>query len=753
MRKSICCFVIILVGCLLFGKRAHAQNLFEIDTIRTVEINFYDSNWDYLLDSLAMLGTGTGSGTERILANVVIDGTSMDSCGVRYKGNSSMDTSSNKNPFNIDLNFVVIGQKYMGKNKIKLANCYTDPSMVREALMYEISNQYMDCSQASFVKVYTNGTYRGIYTNTESVDNEFLDAFYGSSTNPFFKCDPISFDFAGGNSNLGYYADTMAYDTLYDMKSTYGYTELQELCYNLEYNAANIDQYLDVDRALWFLALSSAFVHNDGYTAFGHNYYVYKMDNGRWSIVIWDLNMSFGGLLWNGTNWLPLSLNQLQTQDPFLHEGSFGIRPLIAQLLSIPKYKRIYSAHFKTIIEQNVANDNYLVRGEYMQNLIDPDVQNEPFSGYSYAQFAANMYTDVGSWYGFRPGLQNLMTGRESYLNTVPEFQLSEPVISNVLTSSNEPLPYSLVTITANVSNASTVMLGYRHNHYQVFDKIDMFDDGLHNDGASGDGTYGVELPINATSMEYYIYADNGNAAKFSPVRAEYEFYVLTPQLGLVINEIAADNNSIAFDQDWEYDDWIELYNNSEVSIDLTGYYLSDNPGNLTKWTFPNVSIGPGEYLIVWADTDTLQLGLHTNFSLSNLGETLFLSDDMGSLLDQIAYPYQAQDFTFGRYGNGLGSFLFLYPTFNAENTTPLDLVEHVNEGMFVYPNPATNTAILQFSSEVSTNVTLRDVAGKLVLADRIIQSDTFEFDVSSLDAGIYFITTSEGISIKLLVQ
>ena len=173
----------------------------------------------------------------------------------------------------------------------------------------------------------------------------------------------------------------------------------------------------------------------------------------------------------------------------------------------------------------------------------------------------------------------------------------------------------------------------------------------------------------------------------------------------------------------------------------------------MTKWMFPSVSIGPGEYLIVWADTDTLQSGLHANFSLSNLGETLFLSDDMGSLLDQIAYPYQAQDFTFGRYGNGLGNFLFLYPTFNAENTTPLDLVEHVNEEMFVYPNPATNTAILQFSSEVSTNVTLRDVAGKLVLADRIIQSDTFEFDVSSLDAGIYFITTSEGISIKLLVE
>src|SRR5690606_26635188 len=213
--------------------------------------------------------------------------------------------------------------------------------MIREALTYELANQYMDCPRANFTKLYINGSYRGLYTNTESIDNEFLDEHYGSSSNPFFKCDPVSFEIYGDNSNLAYHPDSLAYDTLYDMKSTYGLSALQALTYQLEFNPGSIADHLDVDRVLWFLAFSSAVVHNDGYTAFAHNFYVYRQDNGRWSIILWDVNMAFAGLLWNGTNLLPLNFTDLAEQDPFLHVGTPGFRPLIHQLLNIPVYRRM----------------------------------------------------------------------------------------------------------------------------------------------------------------------------------------------------------------------------------------------------------------------------------------------------------------------------------------------------------------------------------------------------------------------------
>ena len=82
--------------------------------------------------------------------------------------------------------------------------------------------------------------------------------------------------------------------------------------------------------------------------------------------------------------------------------------------------------------------------------------------------------------------------------------------------------------------------------------------------------------------MQYYAYAENNNAGIFSPRRAEHEYYTFTatsinPSLsGVVINEFMASNSTTARDQDGEYDDWIELYNNSSSAIDLSGYYLTD---------------------------------------------------------------------------------------------------------------------------------------------------------------------------------
>lgn len=741
------------ISFILWSNTSRAQNLFAIDTIRVVEINFYDANWDYLLDSLAMAYIGTGSGSERILAQVIIDGNIFDSCGVRYKGNSSMDTASNKNPFNIDLNWIIPGQKYLGKNKIKLANCYTDPSMVREALMYELSNQYMDCPQGSFVKLFVNGNYTGIYTNTESIDNEFLDAYYASNQNAFFKCDPVSFNWNGQNSNLSYYADTMAYDTLYDMKSIYGLEQLQELCYNLSFNPNNIDQYLDVDRALWFLALSSAFVHNDSYTAFGHNYYIYKMDNGRWSIILWDVNMSFGGLLWNGTNLFPVGTPELQYQNPYLHESNFVAKPLIAQLLNNPQYRKMYTAHYRTIMEENVANGYYLQRAEYMHDLIDADMPNEPYNAYSYAQFNNNLYTDVGLWFGLRPGLENLMVTRAAYLDTLTEFQYSQPVISNVNPDDLQPTPFSTVGITAEVSNANTVMLGYRTYHYDVFTRVPMYDDGLHNDGSASDGIYGADVPVGGSGVEYYVYAENAEASKFSPVRAEYEFYVLTPGPGVVLNEVCAINSNIAADQNFEYDDWIELYNNANAAISLNGYGLTDNPNNLNKWVFPDTIIGPGQFLIVWADTDTLQSGLHTNFSLSSGGESIVLSDNFGRIIDTVTYPLQLDNITWGRYGNGLGSFMFLYPTFAWINTTPVGLNELSTKEMRLFPNPTSGLTTLQFPNVLDTRVRIMDLKGSILIEDEIIQSATYQFDTGSFTKGMYFIVTDNGDVIRFTVQ
>lgn len=110
----------------------------------------------------------------------------------------------------------------------------------------------------------------------------------------------------------------------------------------------------------------------------------------------------------------------------------------------------------------------------------------------------------------------------------------------------------------------------------------------------------------------------------------------LTPQpvdysadaAALSISEVMAKNTATLLADDGTFPDWIELTNSSDHSIDLKGWSLSDGKG---RWTFPDLTITPGEYLLVFAGADT---GLSTGFSLSE-GETLTFCDPNGEPADE----------------------------------------------------------------------------------------------------------------------
>jgi hypothetical protein len=67
------------------------------------------------------------------------------------------------------------------------------------------------------------------------------------------------------------------------------------------------------------------------------------------------------------------------------------------------------------------------------------------------------------------------------------------------------------------------------------------------------------------------------------------------------INEIMSSNSSSKADDDGDYSDWIELYNDGQETVQLEGWGLSDNSDNPYKWVFPEYSMEPGEFLVIWA--------------------------------------------------------------------------------------------------------------------------------------------------------
>lgn len=224
---------------------------------------------------------------------------------------------------------------------------------------------------------------------------------------------------------------------------------------------------------------------------------------------------------------------------------------------------------------------------------------------------------------------------------------------------------------------------------------------------------------------------------------------------GLVINEILASNSETMADQDGEFEDWIELYNNGSVSIDLEGYYLSDNINNLMKWTFPaGTSIAANGYVTVWADEDGMQLGLHANFKLAASAESVYLVNPAGELIDQINYSDLKEDVGLGRNPNGTGDFQKIIPTFNAQNsmTTNLETIALEQIGLNASPNPASQYFNLRINELTSKNraVVIYNLAGKAVYEATVLRN--VQIDVSQWTSGIYIIQVGSS-HLKMVVR
>ena len=142
----------------------------------------------------------------------------------------------------------------------------------------------------------------------------------------------------------------------------------------------------------------------------------------------------------------------------------------------------------------------------------------------------------------------------------------------------------------------------------------------------------------------------------------------------VVINELMADNDNIVADPQGDYDDWLELHNQTDTPVLLTGMYLSDKEDEPTKWQFPeNTEIPANGYLIVWLDDDEdASEGLHANFKLSKGGEMVILVDTEArdnQVLDSIVFGEQETDIALGRLPDGTGDFQVVQATPGAQNT------------------------------------------------------------------------------------
>jgi spore coat protein CotH len=412
--------VLLFIASFIHFNSSCQSNFYDIDSIRDIRIYFYNSNWDELLDSLYILDNN-----DRILADLIIDGNDYDSVGVRYKGFSSVSVNRIKNPFNIKMDYVIEGQDHNGVDKIKLSNVIQDPSFIREALSYEIARKYMPSSQANFANVYVNDTLLGLYTNVEAVNKSFLINHFDNKYNTFFKCNPENIDIqiGGENSNLSnsHGLDSVDYEPYYTIKSDYGWEELYNFIDTLNNFPDSLNNTLNIDRTIWMHALNYSLINFDSYIGYAQNYYLYKHITNQFNPILWDLNMSFGSFRLTDASQLYFNgfdITQAQQMDPLVHHNFISVspRPLLRNIFSYERNRKIYLAHIRTIINENFINQNYFIRGQYLQNLIDQDVQNDTNKFYSYSNFIDNLIDPVSIGTSICPGIKQLMDARSNFL-------------------------------------------------------------------------------------------------------------------------------------------------------------------------------------------------------------------------------------------------------------------------------------------------------------------------------------------------
>jgi hypothetical protein len=158
--------------------------------------------------------------------------------------------------------------------------------------------------------------------------------------------------------------------------------------------------------------------------------------------------------------------------------------------------------------------------------------------------------------------------------------------------------------------------------------------------------------------------AENASAASLLPARAEHGFFtkpvsisgVLPGQIRL--NEIMALNQTGEQDEAGSYEDWIEVMNTGDSSLNLFGLFLSDDRSQLQKWPFPQgTTLSPSSFLSVWADNDTSSTSLHANFKLSGAGEAVYVSNTLGELIDSLIFGQQNENVSLARCPDGTGDF------------------------------------------------------------------------------------------------
>jgi spore coat protein CotH len=269
------------------------SNLYEPTVLRTFFLEFENADWEAELADFRQTDVD-------VPATLTVDGKKYPNVGVHFRGMSSymMIPAGYKRSFNITMDLADKKQRLYGHKSLNLLNSNGDPSFLHGVLASHIIRQFIPAPRVNHVKVVVNGESWGLYANAQQFNKDFTKEWFDSEKGARWKV-PGSPRGGGGLTYLG--EDVEQYKRRYEIKSKddeKSWRRLIELCRVLNQTPVEeldkaLKPLLDIDKALWFLALDVSLVNEDGYWIRDSDYGLYLDEKGKFHLVPHDMNETF----------------------------------------------------------------------------------------------------------------------------------------------------------------------------------------------------------------------------------------------------------------------------------------------------------------------------------------------------------------------------------------------------------------------------------------------------------------------------
>jgi hypothetical protein len=303
-----------------------------------------------------------------------------------------------------------------------------------------------------------------------------------------------------------------------------------------------------------------------------------------------------------------------------------------------------------------------------------------------------------------------------------------------------------------------------------IIQMISLYDDGLHGDNWANDGIWGCKIP--PPNMPTFVwYSFEGTNANLVTRYPACDYYKLRTGISifhnqLFINEFMANNTRTIADAAGEYDDWVELYNGSNVPIFLGDKYLSDKFSQPSQWKLPEMTLQPRQWALFWMDNQPYQGERHAHFKLGANGEKIGLFSNAGegyAVIDTFSFGIQKADSSMGRLPNGVGAFRILPTTTPGYSNVPVatDDFDLSKIKIELFPQPTDNQLFIKFelSSSALVQMDLYDSRGTFIKnicrKPLPIGKQLFKIETHDMIAGFYILKMKVGqnIFIKKIIK